>query len=122
MLTKDQRMQSWNVRFMVGTDAVAGIYQRDDVLHVADVAREIELCLILNPPNTESWQPALLLRNAATGPSQRLLVLDQEDRTPFPSPRSKDAQQYDLVFHQRTQCAEGATHSLGGRAASPTSL
>jgi len=43
MLTKDQRMQSWNVQFMVGTDAVAGIYQRDDLLRIADIALEIEL-------------------------------------------------------------------------------
>lgn len=115
-------MQSWNVRFMVGTDAVAGIYQRDDVLNIADVAREIELCLNFNPPDAESWQPALLLRDPTTGPSQRLVVLDQQDQTPFPTPRSKDAQQYDFVFHRRAQCAGGSTHSLRGRAASPTSL
>jgi len=63
----------------------------------------------------------MLLRDAATGPNQILLVLDQQDRTPFPTPRSKDVQQYDFVFHQRTQCAGGSTHSLGGRAATPTS-
>lgn len=122
MLTKDQRMQSWNVRFLVGTDAVAGIYQRNDMLHIADVAREIDLCLVFNRPDTESWQPALLLRDAATGPNQELLVLDQQDQTPFPTPRSKDAQQYDFVFHQHTQCAGESTHSLRGRAASPTSF
>ncbi|KAG6354878.1 hypothetical protein INS49_003959 [Diaporthe citri] len=113
MLTKDQRMQSWNVRFMVGTDAVAGIYQRNDMLHIADVAREIHLCLVFNRPDAESWQPALLLRDAATGPNQVLLVLDQQDQTLFPTPRSKDAQQYDFVFHQHTQCAGESTHSLG---------
>jgi hypothetical protein len=116
MLTKDQRMQSWNVRFMCGTDAVAGIYQRDNFLCVADVARELELCLVLNTPapGPESWQPALLPRDARPGHDQQLLVLHKQDTTPFPTPSFRTAVLYELVFHRDSTCASGGTHSLGG--------
>ena len=112
MLTKDQRMQSWNVRFMCGTDAVAGIYQRDDLLCVADVAHELELCLVLRPPaapDSETWQPALL------DGQQQLLVLDKKDTTPFPTPSPRATMPYELVFHQHSVCAaHKGTHSWRG--------
>ncbi|KAH8761670.1 hypothetical protein F5883DRAFT_500103 [Diaporthe sp. PMI_573] len=117
-------MQSWNVRFMCGTDAVAGIYQRDNFLRVADVARELELCLVLKSPapGAESWQPALLQRDARPGHGQQLLVLDKQDTTPFPTPSSRNAVLYELVFHRDSACASGGTHSLGDRCISRTEL
>lgn len=38
-----QHMQSWNVRFLVGSYSVAAVFQLRDFLRVANIARELKL-------------------------------------------------------------------------------
>lgn len=103
-VTKEQRIQSWTVQIWVGRKRVAGVYQRDNLLSVADIAHELELCLVFDKPGTP-WQPALL-----DTASKRLIVLDYQDNLPFPTP--DDLRDYTYVFHS-PECSRDL-HSLEG--------
>ncbi|KUI66840.1 hypothetical protein VM1G_02416 [Cytospora mali] len=101
-ITKEQRIQSWNVQILVGRKRIAGVYQRDNLLSVADIAQELELCLIFDKPGAP-WQPALL-----DDESKHLIILDHQNNLPFPTPDG--LRDYTYVFHS-PQCSRDL-HSL----------
>lgn len=112
-VTREQRSQSWNVRIWVGTSPgrrVAGVYQRDNLLRVSDLAHELKLCLIFDKPDDTPLQPALLRKAAGLTP---LIVLDDQDDSPFPTPSPDDICHYLYVFHS-SQCTGRDSHSLTG--------
>lgn len=117
-ISKAQRVADWNVEVWSSAGRIAGVYQRGDLLSVADIAYELELCLIIDKPGGDDddapWQPALLLRDDAGDGPQHLIVLDQQDSTPFPTPlRSIDC--YSYIFHSSSQCTGRDLHSLNGQ-------
>ncbi|KUI64361.1 hypothetical protein VM1G_11151 [Cytospora mali] len=103
-VTKEQRMQSWNVNFLVGRKCVAGVYQRGNLLNVGQVAKELSLCLTFKVPDA-TWESALL-----DTASQRLIVLDFQNQQPLPTPQGNDIKDYSYVFHIAT-CSKDA-HTL----------
>lgn len=110
-ITTEQRYQSWNVWIFVGSKRVAGVYQRANLLRVADIAHELELCLIFDKPDDGTlWQPALLPKDTT---SHSLIVLDHEDKLPFPTPTPKDIGDYTYIFHS-SKCNRRDLHSLEG--------
>ncbi|KUI73262.1 hypothetical protein VM1G_09062 [Cytospora mali] len=107
-LVKEQRSQSWNVRLFIDSNRIAGVYQRDDLLRITDIAYELELCLIFNKPaEAMAWKPALLPVTA----SRSLIILDRQDERPFPTPVPDATDDYNYVFHS-PQCARRDPHSL----------
>lgn len=109
-ITKEQRYQSWNVQIFVDSKLVAGLYQRDNLLRVADIAHEVELCLIFDKPADDTpWQPALLPMNTTSS----LIILNHQDELPFPTPMADDIKNYTYVFHS-SHCTRGDLHSLAG--------
>ncbi|KUI70462.1 hypothetical protein VM1G_06006 [Cytospora mali] len=110
-ISKIQRSRSWNVIILVDSRFVAGVYQQDDLLRVRDIAYELELCLTFDKPDDDTvraWQPALLRKDI---PSTSLIVLDQQDSSPFPTPTLGETGRYDYVFHS-LECTSGDQHSL----------
>ncbi|KUI57053.1 hypothetical protein VP1G_04349 [Cytospora mali] len=66
-VTKTERRASWNVQIFVKDKIVAGVYQRDNLLSVADIAHELELCFVFDKPDSDTlWQPALLPKEPAS--------------------------------------------------------
>lgn len=120
-ITKDQRTRSWNVEVWSGSWCLAGVYQSANLLLVADVAYELDLCLILEHPddNTTPWQPALLSKDTRGS----LIVLDQHDNSPFPTPVDEQINCYHYVLHS-SECTRTARdpHCLAGLLRLPVSL
>lgn len=114
-LSKFQRATSWNVEVYSGSWRIAGVYQGADLLHVADIAHELDLCLVFDKPDDDAaapWQPALLLRG--TMPSS-LIVLDRQDDSPFPTPTPDEIRHcYEYVFHSSECALREDPHSLEG--------
>lgn len=115
--TKAQRASSWNVEVWGNNSfCVAGVYQRDDLLSVADIAYELDLCLIFERPddddNAALWQPALLRRDPDPD-TNGFIVLDQQDNSPFPTPTLGEVIGYSYVFHS-SNCARRGLHSIAG--------
>lgn len=111
---KQRRYKSWNNQIFVvnGPEAVAGFYQRDNTLSIADVANELELCLIFDKPSDHTlWKPALLLKDTT---SYNLVILDHEDGQPFPTPTVDEIRHWICVFHCSPQCTRRDLHSLEG--------
>lgn len=112
-VTRYDREQAWNVRFFVDQKVVAGVYQQGDLLLVADIARELDLCLIFNPPDiVPACQPALLSTHNAS-----IIILDCQDKTPIPTPLLNEVQDYHYVFHS-SQCTRDE-HTLTGNSTHP---
>ncbi|KUI57636.1 hypothetical protein VP1G_10940 [Cytospora mali] len=59
-ISRGQRSFSWNVAICFRSFRVAGVYQREGMLLVQDIAHELELCLLFDKPDAAMWQPALL--------------------------------------------------------------
>lgn len=116
-ITQDQRMLAWNVQFLVSGRPFAGIYQREDFLSVADVSRELNLCLRFPQPEG-AWQAILLPidssrtdahmpRPAALDDGQAeltidrdpFILLDETDTRPFPTPTMGYVTRYRYAFH-----------------------
>lgn len=116
-ISQDQRRLAWNVEFVSGLRTFAGIYQRDDFLTVADVARELDMCLSFPEPQG-AWHAILLPMGttrratrvpATAGPSdaeppltndnEPFILLDKTDSRPFPTPAAGHCAQYRYAFH-----------------------
>ncbi|KUI70864.1 hypothetical protein VM1G_06474 [Cytospora mali] len=109
MATREQRSTSWNVEIFVGSKPIAGVYQSGDLLRVADMAYELELCLIFDKPDAAAPLQSALLQRGTTNHS--LIILDHQDERPFPTPTPLgESTYYDYVFHS-SQCARDL-HSL----------
>ncbi|KUI63341.1 hypothetical protein VM1G_11243 [Cytospora mali] len=109
-VTRDVRSRSWNVEFWSGSWRLGGVRQCEDLLLVADIAYELELCLVLDKPddNTTPWQPALLPRATTSG---RLIILNQQDNSRFPTPVHSDIHCYDYLWHS-SECTSREVHRL----------
>ncbi|KUI74580.1 hypothetical protein VM1G_10064 [Cytospora mali] len=104
-LSKPQRAMSWNVEFFNFSLRVGGVCQRPPpdlpglpgLLSVADIAHELNVCFVCDPPadNAASWAPALLLPSPS---AKNLIILDQRNNDPFPMPTA-DVHSYQYVFH-----------------------
>ncbi|KUI67527.1 hypothetical protein VM1G_02580 [Cytospora mali] len=106
-ITGAARSNSWNVQLFIENKAIAGVFQRSDLLTIADLAHELDLCFIID--KSDGWQMALLPR--ATEPADRsLIILDHQGETPLPTPSKVD--QYTLVFHSSSQCKTRGRHTL----------
>lgn len=125
--TSGQRAFSWNV-VVYGHDEfrdiqrMAGVYQRDGLLTIADIAHELHLCLVAEEP-AAGWQPALLARDTDNlrPDAENLVILDQQNQESFPTPPPKGKISYDYVFHNSSECRHPAVegcysrHSIGGK-------
>lgn len=111
-LSKSQRAKCWNVEFFNISVRFGGVYQRDEVLSVADIAHDLNVCFRCDPPGNDaaSWAPALLLK---TSSAQSLIILDQHNDTPFPTPVS-DIHCYEYVFHALDCASPRAAHNIDG--------
>ncbi|KUI73850.1 hypothetical protein VM1G_09425 [Cytospora mali] len=110
----ERRYKSWNHKIFVvnGSRAVSGVYQRDSMLSVADVAHELELCLVFDTPRDDTlWKPALLSSDTASPGS--LIILDHQDQNPFPTPIPDEVRNWIYMFHFSSRCAYRDLHSLG---------
>lgn len=106
--TTAQRELYWNVVVYHGLQIVAGVYQYADLLHVTDIAYELSLCMVFERPDGDvQWQPALLMRELP----HRLIVLDLQDDSPFPTPVPGDIVKYTYVFHSPECASPGDPHS-----------
>ncbi|KUI71985.1 hypothetical protein VM1G_11787 [Cytospora mali] len=99
--SREERSLCWNVCIWADEgcedSCVAGVYQRGDLLRVADMVHELGLCLTFEKPDDATpWQPALCPRS--TG-SCRLIVLDYDNKLPFPTPIPGEIRDYDYIFH-----------------------
>lgn len=140
-ITQSQRKRAWNVHFVIGASPFAGIYQCDDFLTVADVARELALCLRFSQP-PGAWQPILLpvdsipldargplstATDAAAPPydltisREPFVCLDKTDTRPFPTPAPGHRTRYRYAFHQVCDDPRhrGATGALQGDPTTP---
>ncbi|KAF3767131.1 hypothetical protein M406DRAFT_69295 [Cryphonectria parasitica EP155] len=114
-ITREQRSRGWNVKFFIGKDASAGIYQRDNLLTIGDVARDLELCIVFSnlPNDTDDWQAVLLPRRVDATPTDMHIhiALDKANMEPFPGPTI--VMQYTYLFHSSSRCAlpSGQPHS-----------
>lgn len=98
---------SWNVEFYNFSMPVGGVYQCADMLSIADIAHELNICFVCDPPD-DNATPALILR---TRSAQNLIILDQHDDNPFPTPTNNDIHSYEYVFH--LDCAQlGHPHKM----------
>ncbi|KUI73387.1 hypothetical protein VM1G_08932 [Cytospora mali] len=77
------RSGSWNILILVNSSVIAGVYQRGDLLRVADLAHELDL----------------------------LIILDHQDEQPLPTPTPGEDIAYTYIFHS-SQCARRDAHSL----------
>lgn len=119
-------MRSWNVEFVVGIRTVAGVFQLDDLLSVADVSRELDLCLQFSQPQGD-WQAVLLpmetspLSTARPGDARHteghvtidnepFILLDKADSRLFPSPPTGYCTRYWYAFHS-TSCSNEHNHT-----------
>ncbi|KAK7743844.1 hypothetical protein SLS53_003863 [Cytospora paraplurivora] len=93
------RSTSWNVQLYVDFKLIAGVLQHSDLINVADLAHELELCLDLDE-NDALWQPALLPR-ATESADRRFIVLDHQDEHPISTPSKVDAYTH-LISYLRT--------------------
>lgn len=102
---------SWNVEFFNFSLRVGGVYQCAGLLSVADIAHELNVCFVCDPPDYDAapWAPALLLRSPST---QNFIVLDQHNDDPFPTPTT-EIHSYEYVL--RLDCARlGDPHKMSG--------
>lgn len=111
-ISKIQRHSTWNVEIYHYSNRIAGISQRADLLHVADIAHELSLCLVFDEPDddTVQWQPALLRRHRLRSP----IVLDRQDGSPFPTPPAAEIHMYAYIFHSSDCAHPGDPHSPNG--------
>ncbi|KUI57623.1 hypothetical protein VP1G_04971 [Cytospora mali] len=104
------RSRSWNILIFVNTSIIAGVYQRGDLLRVADLTHELDLCFVFDRPDDDKqWQPALLPR--VTTARHSLTILDHQDKQPLPTPTPGEDIGYTYIFHS-SQCTRRDTHSL----------
>lgn len=120
-ITREQRSRGWNIKFFIDKDAFAGIYQRDDLLTIGDVARDLELCVVFKDigDDDDEWRPTLLPR---TQPNETVdnttphvpILLDKTNTQPFPDP-STGVTKYNFFFHSARCCdvPDGQPHGLG---------
>lgn len=117
-ITREQRSRGWNIKFFIDKDAFAGIYQRDDLLTIGDVARDLELCVVFKNMGDDEWRPTLLPR---TLPNETVdnaphvpILLDKTNKKPFPDP-SAGVTKYNFFFHSAGRCdiPAGQPHDLG---------
>lgn len=110
--SKVQREESWNVEFFNHKQRIAGVLQRGNSLRIADIAYELNLCLVFDKldDDTVPWQPALLLE----APPNNLIVLDTQDNSPFPTPATEVMNNYEYIFHSSECARPGDPHSLSG--------
>lgn len=139
-ITQGQRLRAWNVQLLVGIGAIAGFYQRDDFLSIADVSSDLDKCLRFPQPEG-TWQPVLLpidlSRRDARAPRlvgsddsqveltvdrEPFILLDDTDMRPFPTPATGYRTRYRYAFHSAS-CDNprhhGQTGMLLGDAARP---
>lgn len=129
-LSTVERRLSWNVEFFNLSQRFGGVYQRADLLSVADIAHELKLCFLVDDPASST--PALLLKTRPPS-AQKLIVLDQENHSPFPTPPTRDRHNdptpgpstdihsYEYVLH--LDCARpGEPHKVDGMQHLPVSI
>lgn len=109
-VNREQRSTSWNVQIRVGPKCIAGVYQRDDLLRVADIAHELELCIVIDKPDTATPLQSALLPSGTS--NHNLIVLDHQDEDPFPTPPPDEIREYNYVFHS-CQCSRDL-HFING--------
>ncbi|KUI70302.1 hypothetical protein VM1G_06443 [Cytospora mali] len=98
------RARSWNVQIHADRESIAGIFQRDDLVTITDLAHELELCFILDKPDGDTtWQPALFPRD-----DYDLLVDYHGRKVDIPS----DIDQRALQHHWDMCCLENIPSSL----------
>ncbi|CAN8106111.1 unnamed protein product [Discula destructiva] len=115
-ITRDHRSKAWNIQFFTGKSAFAGIYQRDDLVTIGDVARDLDLCVVFkrdvhqgDSDGDDDWRPVLLPRTTSSNPT-RHIILEKTNATAFPGPNT-GVTQYTYLLHSGSRCA-GALHSL----------
>lgn len=111
-LTRDQRAKAWNIKFFVGDSAFAGIYQDKDCLTIADVARDLDLCLVFKRPAGE--QAVLLPRHMNSADLADLADHIQLDCTNTDSfPAAAVTAHYTYLFHSHNRCSvsSGQSHT-----------
>lgn len=109
IITGAARSNSWNIELFIEDKAIAGVFQRNDLLTIADLAHELELCFIIDQP--DGWQLALLPK-ATESADHSLIILDYQDETPLPTPSEVD--HYTFIFHSSSRCKSRDRHSLEG--------
>lgn len=97
------------MQLFIANKATAGVFQRSDLLTIADLAHELELCFIIDKP--DGWQLALLTK-ATESADRSLIILDRQSESPLPTPSKFD--HYTLVFHSSSQCKGRDRHCLEG--------
>ena len=115
-ITREQRSRGWNVKFLIEKDAFAGIYQRDNLVTIGDVARDLELCVVFKDDtgDADEWRPTLLPRRQPNETDMALIILDKTNTQPFPNPRPASVAQYNFLFHSTRRCdvPSGRSHDL----------
>lgn len=113
-VSKVQRESTWNVEVYNHSHAlvIAGLSQRADLLHIADIAHELSLCLVFEEPadNTVEWKPALLPIHTPGSP----IILDRRDDSPFPTPPEAEVHSYTYIFHSSACAHPRDPHSQKG--------
>lgn len=110
-ITRDQRARAWNITFYLGKTPFAGIYQCDDCLTIANVARDLDLCLVFHTrPADDDLEAVLLPRRDDATPVEHI-PLDQTNTDTFPAPTT--AAHYTYLLHSSSRCAvpDGQPHS-----------
>lgn len=103
-LTASQRELGWNIKILLKSGIVsclAGLYQQDDFVTVADVRRELELCFVLDQ---QARHPALIPRAANSEGPDSMIVLDENDLLAFPTPLAHQKVEYWYTYHDPEQC------------------
>lgn len=95
-LTPSQREVGWNVRILLHkgiASCLAGFYQQDDFLTLADVRRELDLCFQLD--DRDAARPALLPARE----SGAIMLLERSNTAPFPTPPPDQQADYYYISH-----------------------
>jgi hypothetical protein len=98
------RELGWNV-LLSAQGLFAGFFQKDGLVKVGDVRRELDLCFLSEDP----WQPVLLSSDA---PQEVMFILDLSDTTAFPTPAANQRASYDYAFHDPDCRTPSAGHLI----------
>lgn len=110
-ITRDQRARGWNITFYLGKTPFAGIYQCDDCLTIANVARDLDLCLVWKTRPSDDDLEAVLLPQHGDSTSAEHIPLEHTNSDTFPPPTI--AAHYTYLLHSNSRCAvpQGQPHT-----------